>query len=62
MRTEEKSVPLKTAKAGRGRKRRQPFTCDDPLFKLLGSARSEGPGDVSQTKLEYLVQIYTAKQ
>jgi len=62
MRTEERSGPVKTARPGRARKSRRPFTSDDPLFKLLGSARSEGPGDVSQNKLKHLAQIYAADQ
>ena len=60
MRTEERPVATKRAKPKRASTRGRVFTFDDPLFKLLGSARSEGPGDVFQNKQKYLAQIYAA--
>src|SRR5947209_19741709 len=36
------------------RRRGQPITADDPLWDIVGIARSGGPGDVSSNKYKYL--------
>ena len=36
----------------------RPLTYDDALWKLVGSARSEGPTDVSENKYKYLAEAY----
>lgn len=36
----------------------QPFTKDDPLWKLIGIGESSGPTDVSRRKHEYLAEAY----
>lgn len=36
----------------------KPFTLDDPLWGLVGIARSDGPGDVSANKHKYLADAY----
>jgi hypothetical protein len=58
MRTEARPVKIKTQTPKKARPRSRVFTFDDPLFKLLGSARSDGAGDVSTNKSRYLAQIY----
>jgi hypothetical protein len=57
MRTEKHPAGSKRPKPKRASTHGRPFTFDDPLFKLLGSARSAGPSDVSQDKQKYLAQI-----
>ncbi len=56
IKTIERATPRRPAK------RRRPFTLNDPLFKLLGAACSEGPGDVSRNKQKYLAQVYHADE
>jgi excisionase family DNA binding protein len=34
------------------------FTMDDPLWKLIGAFKSDGPTDVSANKHEYLAEAY----
>jgi hypothetical protein len=62
MRTDERPVRIKAQTPKRARPKSRVFTFDDPLFKLLGSARSDGAGDVSTNKSKYLAKIYAADQ
>jgi antitoxin (DNA-binding transcriptional repressor) of toxin-antitoxin stability system len=41
--------------------RGKPITADDPIWKIVGMGRSEGPGDVSENKYKYLVEAKLAK-
>jgi hypothetical protein len=54
---EQKARPRKQRKTSA-----RPLTFDDPLFKLIGSARSRGPGDVAENKHKYLAQVYAATE
>ena len=38
--------------------RGRPTSADDPLWKIIGMARSEGPGDVSENVDKYLAEAY----
>lgn len=50
-------APKRRPRAAAGK----PVTYDDPLWRLIGSARSEGPTDVSANKHKYLAEAYAAK-
>jgi excisionase family DNA binding protein len=36
----------------------RPLTYDDPFWQLVGSVNSGGPGDVAESKHEYLAEAY----
>jgi excisionase family DNA binding protein len=55
-------VKLKAAETSQAKRSGRPLTFDDPLFKLIGSARSAGPGDVSENKYKYLAEAYAATE
>jgi hypothetical protein len=38
--------------------RGKPFTKDDPLWRLVGIAESDGPTDVAESKHRYLADAY----
>ena len=38
------------------RRRGHPFTMADPLWTIVGMVHSEGPGDVSERKQDYLAE------
>lgn len=49
--------PMTPPQAGPpSRRRRRPFTMDDPLWTIVGMVQGEGPGDVSQRKHDYLAE------
>lgn len=50
----------KTPPAGRRRRRGQPLTLDDPLFRHIGTSRSDVT-DVSSNKHHYLAEAYYNK-
>jgi hypothetical protein len=54
--------PIEPKPAGthQAKRKDRPLTFDDALFKLIGSARSAGPGNVSENKYEYLAEAYAA--
>lgn len=51
-------TPIKSA-AKRGVKGK-PTSADDPLWNIVGMARSKGPGDVSENVDKYLAEAYLA--
>ena len=40
----------------------RPTSADDPLWKIVGMAASEGPGDVSENVDKYLAEAYLPKE
>lgn len=57
--SEDVAIVQPVKKAGNRRvPRGKPFTKDDPLWNIVGMARSEGPGDVSENKYKYLAEAY----
>ena len=54
-------MPVETTEPQRRTRRApagRPLTEADPLTALIGSVRSDGPGDVSENKRKYLAQAY----
>jgi hypothetical protein len=49
--------PVKKARPARA-SRGKPLTKDDPLWDIVGMARSTGPGDVAENKYKYLADAY----
>ncbi len=39
----------------------KPFSLTDSLWSIVGTAHSEGPGDVAENKYKYLAEAYTPK-
>lgn len=50
--------PIKSKTTRQALIKGRPLTFDDPLWKLVGIARSGGPGDVSENKHKYLAEAY----
>jgi hypothetical protein len=38
----------------------KPTSAEDPLWKIVGMARSKGPGDVSENVDKYLAEAYSS--
>lgn len=62
MQTEERAAMRPKSRPKRVRPAGRPLTLDDPLFELLGSARSRGPGNVAENKRKYLTELHTTKE
>ncbi len=55
---EDVAVLLPRKRASRRRRTTSP---DDPLWEIVGIARSDGPGDVAENKHKYLADAYAPK-
>jgi len=49
----------KTRKSSRVK--HQPIPADDPIFKIIGMVKTDGPTDVGRNKHKYLVETYYAE-
>jgi excisionase family DNA binding protein len=49
------------ARKGRSAARGRPTSAEDPIWNIVGIARSGGPGDVAENKYKYLAEAYAAE-
>jgi excisionase family DNA binding protein len=49
------------APKGRSTGRGRPTSAEDPIWNIVGIARSGGPGDVSENKYKYLAEAYATE-
>jgi hypothetical protein len=52
-------TPIKPA--GKRVAKGKPTSVDDPLWQIVGMARSEGPGDVAENVNKYLSEAYLSQ-
>ena|SRR5437762_11961845 len=61
---EQLPEPVRTSDSLKRDRRRhgKPIAADDPLSRLIGIGRSDGPGDISANKHRYLAEAYMPKR
>jgi len=56
------AILVPASRRGTKRRRGKATSADDPLWNIVGLARSEGPGDVSEHIDAYLAPAYAPKE